>query len=151
MPEQGYKRWYDVDLHLSNMVRTMELMTGQNRQLFGHLICMLCENRIEAEPEVRKTDWEHLQGLIKSKRGRRWYDEDPVMHKAMNLLYTLTETTKIQIARQLVDVTGLVHDYELFCLKNDRTAEIDIVQTIIAKGIQDGAEEAEGYLRTVCV
>ena len=80
------KRWYDIDERLREMVETMERMGNDSQYLFGYLLCFFSEELVRTKGQteaLKDLDWDKLMGLIKSKRKRRWYDQEPVLHKAL--------------------------------------------------------------------
>jgi len=140
------KRWYDIDDHLREMVETMERMTNDSQYLFGYLLCFLGEEVVKNQGKkeaLKEMDWEKLTGLIKSKRKRRWYDQEPVLHKAFNMLYSLNDSDKILIGNQLHLPARLVRRYERRCEDNEQRMDIDMTCDIVETYFTDGADAAE--------
>lgn len=137
-------RWYDQDIHLSELVRTMELLGEESQILFALLLASFCDEvvRMKGRSFFREMDWAKLKGLYKSKTGRRWYDEQTVLHVAFNKLYSLTDEDKAGIARKLHVPVLLVGNYETYCKEHRRPLDLDEIQAILSTIFRDGPEKA---------
>ena len=139
-------RWYDIDEHLRETVETMERMTNDSQYLFGYLLCFLGEEVVKAQGKkeaLKELDWDKLMGLVKSKRKRRWYDQDPVMHKAFNILYALNDQDKILVGDELYLPVRLVRRYERRCEDSSQRCDIDTICDIVETFFTEGAEAVE--------
>ena len=141
----GHRR-YDIDEHLREIVETMERMTNDSQYLFGYLLCFLGEEVVKAQGKkeaLKELDWDKMMGLIKSKRKRRWYDQEPVLHKAFNLLYSLNDQDKVLVANELYLPARLVRRYERYCEDNNQRCDIDLMCEIVETYFTQGAEAVE--------
>ena len=144
-PSGFIHRWYDVDLQVSEMVAALEGMTEESKHLFGFLLCFLCDELIKTKDRsafMSELDWNKLVGLMKSKRSRRWYDHEPVLHKAFNLLYSLNDDDKILIGRELCAPSQLVREYETRCQDKQKTPDVNIVFEIVESVFTEGPNKA---------
>lgn len=140
----GVHRWYDQDIHLSELVRTMELLSEESQILFALLLASFCDEvvRLKGRSFFKEMDWNKLKGLYKSKTGRRWYDDQTVLHVAFNKLYSLTDEDKAGIARKLHVPVRLVGNYEAYCKEHQRPLDLDEIQAILSTIFKDGPEKA---------
>ncbi len=141
----SFNRWYDADVYVSEMVQSVEKMSADSQQLFGYLLCFFSDAVIQAKDKskfIRELDWDHFKGLIKSKRKRRWYDREPILHKAFNLLYALTEEDKMLVAKELSIPSQIVRDYERDCLAKNKEPNLDVVYKIVETVFTEGTNKA---------
>ena len=82
-------------------------------------------------------------GLIKSKRSRRWYDQDATLHVAFNTLYSLSNPDKALVGRELSTPALLVQGYEHYCQNTQQEICLDVVHSIMETCIKEGPEKAQ--------
>ena len=138
------QRWYDLDIHLSGMVRTLETLSSDSQTLFAHLLKDSTARiiKIRGRSFVRALDWTIFIGLVKSKRSRRWYDQKQVLHVAFNMLYSLSDADKALIGRELFLPAELVLRYETYAKARHEEISIDVVHRILETCIKQGPEKA---------
>lgn len=143
-PNASVHRWYDHDVHLSELVRTMETLSEESQILFALLLASFCDEvvRRKGRSFFREMDWAKLKGLYKSKTGRRWYDEQSVLHVAFNKLYSLNDEDKASIAHKLHVPVRLISNYEVYCKEHRRKKDLDEIQSILSTIFKDGPEKA---------
>lgn len=89
MEEKTYKRWYDYDPKLSEVI---ELLRYYQDDLRSQAEIFL--EKIEAT--VGKDTLDKFYEMVKPIQGKRWYDKDPVISKTIELLRIVPpETQKI--------------------------------------------------------
>jgi hypothetical protein len=137
-------RWYDQDARLSELVHTMEQLSPDSQVLFGHIlknvICRLI--KIRGRSFIRNLNWQTFMGILKSKRSRRWYDQEHTLHRAFNLLFSLTDEDKAIIGHELSLPAELVHRYEMHAISRQETICPDVVRSILETYFKQGAAEA---------
>ena len=98
----------------------------------------------EQMKSFRTLGTDKIMGLHKSKSKNRNYDQNQIMHKAMNYLYILTERNQDVMAEFTLEIIGFIQDYLRTCqiFKADVSMErvADITQAYIESGA-DGARE----------
>lgn len=141
-------RWHDQDFHLSELTTTLERMSEESRYLFALLLCDFSKMVIQAHGSqfIRDLQWRKMTALLKSKQARRWYDTEPMMHRAFNLLYSLQETDREWVAQELYIPSRLVGLYETHCQLSDRTVNLDTVCQLVEKVFQAGPQAAQKEL-----
>ena len=123
------QRWYDQDTQLGELVHTLET---RNRII-----------KLRGRDFVRQLDWTIFIGLIKSRRGRRWYDQEATLRVAFKTLYSLSFPDKALVGRELSIPAQLVQRYETYCQKNQDEISLDMVQTIVETCIKEGPKSAQ--------
>ncbi|MEI8378093.1 MAG: hypothetical protein WCF95_06110 [bacterium] len=89
MEEKQYKRWYDYDPKLSEVI---ELLRYYQDDLRSQAEIFL--EKIESI--VGKSTLDKFYEMVKPIQGKRWYDKDPVISKTIELLRIVPpETQKI--------------------------------------------------------
>ena len=79
MKQQNYKRWYDHDpvlLQVINMLRNYQTELHAQAEAF----------LVKIEEKVSKETIEKFYQMVKPAAGNRWYDKDPVISKTVELL-----------------------------------------------------------------
>lgn len=101
----GFTRWYDRNPELSQGVRMLEKCTPfQQRLVANHIIGSMQLHQVAQRSEhgLKKLGTEKITGLMKAKGKRRWYDQDPVVHKAFNHLYLMDETMRHEFGVKII-------------------------------------------------
>lgn len=134
-------RWYDQDIQLSELVRTLETLREESQTLFAFLLTSFSDEirRVKGARFFQELQWGKLLALYKSKRGRRWYDREAVLHKAFNKLYSLTDADKAQIARNLVLPIRMVKQYESECDAQQQPIDLDTLCSIVEFAFNEDA------------
>lgn len=137
-------RWYDMDAQLSDMVRTIEVLSPQSQLLFGHLLKNTISRLIKLRGRAftRELNGQTFLGIIKSKRSRRWYDQSPTLHTAFNMLFSLSDPDKTLIARELAIPAELIHDYEAYAKAHNDKVHVNVTFSILETYLTKGREEA---------
>ena len=139
-------RWYDQDMHVSELVAIMEGLSDESQYLLALLLGAIAEEIIANKGKsqfVKELDWDKLISLMKSKRGRRWYDEEPEMHKAFNLLFSLDDADKGAVGRQLYVPALIIQAYERYCKAKQHPVDLDVICDIVEVSFREGAQAAE--------
>lgn len=139
-----FQRWYDMDIYLSEFVRTLEGLSEDSQILFAFLLMSFSDDvvRRKGRSFFRELEWEKLIGIYKSKSGRRWYDQQGVLHAAFNKLYSLNDVDKASIAKKLHIPSHIVQRYENYCQQHQSPTDIEMVYAILETSFKDGPDEA---------
>lgn len=104
-PKAGFTRWYDVKPELSQAVRMLEKVPA----VYQHQICLVIIEQVENalldkkfDGSLKKHGSDKILGLFKSKSKRRWYDDDPVVHKAFNYMYLMDDKARYEAAMKII-------------------------------------------------
>lgn len=91
-----YKRWYDHDPLL---MEVMELLRNFQDELKEQAEIFL----VKIEAHVGKEAMDSFYEKVKPVNGKRWYDHDPVLSKAVELLRVVPENIQRQAAQNFLD------------------------------------------------
>ncbi len=110
MPE-GFRRWYDNDPILKEALELLKLQTDDKKTAAAEFIISLQEqvaqDVIERIYKITQQFWQ---------KGNRWYDADPVMLKAIELLRVASPKTqriaalKLLLAIESNNIESLEHE-----------------------------------------
>ncbi len=110
MPE-GFRRWYDNDPILKEALELLKLQTDDKKSTAADFIISLQE---QVAQDVIERIYEITQQF--AGKGNRWYDSDPVMLKAIELLRVAPPQTqriaalKLLLAMESNDMDSLEKD-----------------------------------------
>ena len=96
MPE-GFRRWYDSDPILKEALELLKLQTDDKKSTAADFIISLQE---QVAQDVIERIYEITQQF--AGKGNRWYDSDPVMLKAIELLRVAPPQTQRIAALKLL-------------------------------------------------
>ena len=96
MPKE-YRRWYDNDPILKEALELLKLQTEDNKSVAAEFIISLQE---QVAQDVIERIYEITQQF--AGHGNRWYDSDPVMLKAIELLRAAPPKTQRIAALKLL-------------------------------------------------
>ena len=108
MPKE-YRRWYDSDPILKEALELLKLQTEDNKSAAAEFIISLQE---QVAQDVIERIYEITQQF--AGRGNRWYDSDPIMLKAIELLRAAPPKTQRLAALKL-----------LLAMENNNMEELD--------------------------
>ena len=91
-----YKRWYDHDPLL---MEVMELLKNFQDDLRDQAEIFLTK----IESQVGKEAIDAFYDKVKHVNGKRWYDKDPVLSKAVELLRVVPENIQRQAAQNFLN------------------------------------------------
>lgn len=92
----GYKRWYDHDPLL---VEVMELLKNFKDDLREQAEVFLKK----IEEQVGKEAIESFYEKVKHPNGNRWYDNDPVLSRAVELLRVVPQEIQRRAAQNFIE------------------------------------------------
>ncbi|MGE0200520.1 MAG: hypothetical protein AB7P76_06095 [Candidatus Melainabacteria bacterium] len=94
-------RWYDEQNELAVAVRLMKQLPLEYQSLVCKPVTdLLTMTELTGRngSELKQMGTERVVGVMKSKTKRRWYDQDPHVHQAFNLLYVMEQHEQQEIA-----------------------------------------------------
>ena len=92
-----YRRWYDNDPILKEALELLKLQTDDTKSAAADFIISMQE---QSAQEVIERIYQLTQEF--SKKGNRWYDSDPVMLKAIEMLRMSSPKTQRIAALKLL-------------------------------------------------
>lgn len=149
MNASHFHRWYDMDVQLSELVHSMETLGEESQTLLAFLMTLFSDQIVKVRGRTFFSDleWDKIIGIYKSKRGRRWYDREPVLHKAFNKLYSLSDDDKVVIARELYIPSRIVRHYESRCQETGKSVDLETIFAIVETCFKEGPDIAQERYR----
>jgi hypothetical protein len=80
---------------------------------------------------VKSLGVEKLRIMMMAKKKRRWYDQDPVSHQAVNQVYFLNPTEQKRMGVHLFLSVQATHQYVKQCFSQGRALSHDAVHSIV--------------------
>ncbi len=142
----SYRRWYDVDPKLSNVVHAMEFLNPDTQIYFAEKLLELTRALMMAqggETYLEALDDRKKEGLSKSQAKKRWYDRHETLHQAFNNLYALSAIDRREIAMKLAMPIRIVEGYEKHCARQDNVAEASVIEEILRSSFVEGNQRAQ--------
>lgn len=123
MPKQiGFTRWYDRSPQVSQAVRSLEKADPDFQRSVAEVINEVTDVKslnARTEGGLKKVGSQKILGLMKSKAKRRWYDENPQLHRAINNLYIMDELQREEIGLKVIVSLGALEQYKTRSLNDD--------------------------------
>lgn len=94
---QEFRRWYDNDVVLKEALELLQLQTDDTKDQASQFL-------IKMQEDVAAEVIEQVAEMVEkySQTGSRWYDKDPVMLKAIELLRVAPPKTQRKAALKLL-------------------------------------------------
>lgn len=92
---ETYKRWYDYDPTLLNVIN---LLRDYQEELHSQATYFL----EKVEEQVSKEAIDRFYEMVKPINGKRWYDQDPVISKTVELLRVVPVEIQKQAAENFI-------------------------------------------------
>ena len=90
-----YKRWYDYD---PTLLEVIELLRNYQEELKSQAEIFL--NKVEEQ--VSKEAMDKFYEMVKPFKGNRWYDNDPIISKTVELLRVIPQSIQKQAANNFI-------------------------------------------------
>jgi hypothetical protein len=142
----AFQRWYDFDVRLSGVVRSMESMSERNQEYFAKKLLELSEFLLEergGEAYLSSLHPKKKEGLEKAQSKKRWYDKSESLHRAFNNLYALTTEDRQEVATRMTTPILIVEAYEKQCETMHLEPDVKVVEEILRTCLTEGQERAK--------
>lgn len=158
MPVPDQRRWYDQERSCHRLFKQMQQMPQPEiREFCGRVIIHFCE-RLRKEMSkkgagafgVNSIGAPAISSLYRfGEKRRRWYDDEPVLHKAAGMMYTLSQAGLSVLGYKLGDTFGLIQVYAQVCDQVEQLPDVKDMANICTTSLQAGMEEAEEVLISI--
>ncbi len=127
-------RWYDDDADIYTSMELLSELPASIRKIVAQgVIEFVVENTLlGTSDELKSFGHRRVLALIQSKAKRRWYDKDPVLHKAINNILMMADEDRKESAFRLIISLESVEAYKEYCLENDRIYEAEEAEIIVS-------------------
>lgn len=124
---RGNNRWYDKYPQTQKAVELFEKLPSQYQRVIARNIAQFCEdnNLLGAREGLKSLGHTKVMGLIQSKAKRRWYDQDPLLHKAVNSILMMNDEDRQAASYRMVVTMESFDAYMEWCQQNERLIDQD--------------------------
>lgn len=150
------QRWYDQDSGCAKLVDIIKDINSTGLQeVMATLIIQMTDKVIAAIRDQRTSSpislgLPAITDLYHSRRmGRRWYDEDPLLKKAISGLYTLPSYGLSTLGFQLMPAFELLQIYSFACEKLRQIPKREEVKDILYVALHEGQSEGKELLAEI--
>jgi hypothetical protein len=149
------RRWYDQEASCPKLLKQIQGMPQPEIREFCSRVLINFAEKVRKEingrdkrnNEVNSIGHVAIQVLYRyGEEKERWYDKDPVLHKAVGSLYTLNLEGLAIVGFKLGDTFGLLQIYGTVCDQLDQPADIREMARIATTALKAGTREAEEIL-----
>ncbi len=149
------RRWYDQEKSCPRLISQLrDIPQTEVREFCARVLINFCEKlRKEIHERDKRTlavnsmGHSGIQGLYRyGEEKRRWYDQDPVLHKAVGSLYSLNPEGLGIIGFKLGDTYGLMQIYATVCQQIEQPPDLKEMARIATTALKTGTKEAEEIL-----
>jgi hypothetical protein len=142
-------RWYEKDPDLFRFVTNLEHMPLAEQHRYCQIIVQLADSWREESlvaGKVMNVGAERAMGLLRSQRKQRWYDQDPLVHRAFNSLYLFEDAVRISLSRRLNETIEFIQRYRDLCASYRLPPRDEDIQFFMQQSIRQETERCEAYL-----
>lgn len=144
-----HKRWYDRQPKLAQAVRFLFLFPDEIKSIIGEAVMLLANREFEVNEQMQTFKTlgpDKVMGLYKSKNRRREYDQNDVLHKAMNYLYILSEPNQDFMADHILSMVQYIQQYLGACQAFQASPTLEHVAEITNRYVEKGSTDVESFL-----
>jgi hypothetical protein len=146
------QRWYDQHSTVTAAITLLETFPELIQQIIADAIMRLTERQCQVESlleDLRSLGPEKVLGIFKAKNKCRTYDKNPIVHKAMNYLFVLSEADRVLITNQMVVLVNYIFEYLKACKASKVEADVEQATSLVNTFVEEGAETAQALLQAI--
>lgn len=150
----SYVRFYEKNPTVKKAVNLLFKFPFNVRSVLAKELCAIAESDFNAHVMIRdfkSLGKEKVLALYKSEQGRRHYDKDPNLSRAMNYLMILSPSDQFFLASRLMDLIHLVRDFMVICKKYGQGIQLALIERLTETYVRYGLNEAAETLEKVRV
>ena len=144
------KRFYDQDPLVSQAINLLMLLPGEIQTLVAECTAKIAESEYRANElmhNMKSLGSDKILGLYKSKQKKREYDQNLLIHQALNYLMLLSEENRRRIASRIVGLIAHIKDYLQFCRSCSMAPNLEHIREIRSTYLKFGPEEASRKIK----
>ncbi len=148
----SFIRWYDINPKLSRASRLLFTFPDAVQSIISEAIMLIADREFKEkkwQSNIRSLGKEKILGLHKSKNRRREYDENPLLHQAMNYLFVLSEEGREFMAEHILKMVQYIQNYLELCSEAQTPPEEETLALITKEYVLRGDEGAEAFLKNL--
>jgi hypothetical protein len=150
--QREFQRWYERQPKLAQAVKLMIVLPDEVRSIIGEATMQLADREFEATryaESSRSLGGDKVLGLYKSKNKRREYDQNEVLHNAMNYLYILSEENQDFMANHILHMLDYIQQYFATCREFNQVPSLEEVAAMTQQYVSRGSIEVERFLQSL--
>lgn len=152
MTQPSFKRWYDRQPKLSQAFKLIILLPDEIRSIISESLMLIANREFDAnerENSFRTLGSDKILGVHKSKNRRREYDQNELLHKAMNYLYVLSDDNQDFMADHILKMVAYIQKYFATCQEFKAEPTLEAVAQVTHTYVEKGTTEVERFLSTL--
>ncbi len=149
MTQPTFKRWYDRQPKLSQAFKLIIILPDEIRSIISESLMLIANREFDAherENSFRTLGSDKILGLHKSKNKRREYDQNELLHKAMNYLYVLSDDNQDFMADHILALVTYIQKYFATCQEFKAEPTLEAVAQVTHTYVEKGTTEVERFL-----
>jgi hypothetical protein len=130
------RRWYDPMPELAHAAEWLQLLPKGQQRLMATLILERVDLRAMAYPNearLKNLGTERILGLMRTKYKRRWYDKDPLVHRAFICLLLVHDHYRKDFGRRMCHALQTIQDFSDNCLQQAVPIDFRAMRTLALK------------------
>jgi len=143
------RRFYDQDPTVAQAVSLLLMFPPELQTVIAKAFAAIAErdfNMLEIMKEFRSLGTAKVLALHMSKQKKRAYDQDPLVHQAMNYLMLMESRSRQRIAERILVLVGHIQEYLTNCKTFNVAPSTQTVEKIADVYVQFGTEHVKEFL-----
>jgi hypothetical protein len=142
-------RWYDAYPDLQKALVILVSFPPEILDIVAEGIVHIAERDCKANEiikSVKSIGKDKVLALHQSKARRRFYDNNPQLHKAMNYIFILSENKRQYVCRKMKNLIEYVFDYLKTCDDFKEVPTKDTIDSLATTFVNKGSPAALAFL-----
>jgi hypothetical protein len=143
------RRFYEDHPTVKTAVESLFLFPDDIQRIIARGFSIIAErdcNALELLKEFRTLGSERVLALYKSKKKQRKYDQNPIVHEAMNYMLVMNEKSRVFLASKVIELVGFMQTYLKLCKQYATAPETEAIEAISHTYVEHGPEKAKAFL-----
>ncbi|HEY9685410.1 MAG TPA: hypothetical protein V6C52_00395 [Coleofasciculaceae cyanobacterium] len=109
-----HQRFYEQEPVVAQAVGLMFLFPEPMQEIIALGLSQIASQECQAHEvmnNVKSLGSEHVLSLYKSKRKRRNYDQNQIIHQAINHLFVLSPENRVFVSHKVIELVGFIQEF----------------------------------------
>lgn len=145
-------RWYDKRPQVKQSVEVLTTFPDEILTIIAEGINVIVEREYKASEllkSFKSLGTEKILGLYKSKNKMRKMDQNPTLHKTINYMFVISEENQVAVAKQVLELVTVIHDYLKTCKETSQPATMNHVSKLRNSYVDKGLVDAKKLLKSI--
>lgn len=146
------QRFYDKEPVVSRAVELIFQFPEPIQEIVALGLSQIANREFRAHElvhNVKSMGSENVLAMFKSKRRRRTYDANQIVHQAMIHLFVLPMDKRVFVSEKVVELVGYVEELIQHTSRNPATVDLKSVSQIVEIYVHFGPDESRQFLDAV--